>query len=95
MQADLRAVLGNTATARSDTVKIRSYGEVLDKSGKILARAYCEALVQRTPEYADPTNQAGQDPNATVVTQAISAINAKFGRRFALLSLRWLSPGEV
>ena len=49
IQADVLAVLVNTATVRSDTFRIRTYGEALDKSGTVIARACCEVLVQRTP----------------------------------------------
>lgn len=90
MQADILAVLGNTATVRSDTFKIRTYGESVDKNGNILARAYCEAVVQRNPEYVDPRDKAEQFPSALV-----STANKNFGRRFSLLSVRWLSAAEI
>ncbi len=90
MQADVLAVLGNTATVRSDTFKIRSCGEALDKSGNVTARAYCEAVVQRIPEFVDPQDKATQ-----AINNLVSIANKNFGRRFSVVSLRWLSPSEI
>ena len=90
MQADILAVLGNTASVRSDTFRIRTYGEALDKTGKIIARAYCEAVVQRNPEFLDPLDKASQSPAALT-----SSINTGFGRRFTVVSMRWLSKDEI
>ncbi len=90
MQADVLAILGNAATVRSDTFRIRAYGEALDNNGKVTARAWCEAIVQRTPEYVDSQDSAGTRPE-----NLVGAANRIFGRRFALVSMRWLSPGEI
>jgi hypothetical protein len=48
----IMAALGPMLTVRSDTFRIRAYGEALNPSdpAKIEASAYCEAIVQRTPE---------------------------------------------
>jgi hypothetical protein len=49
-QADLLTVLGSALNARSDTFVIRSYGDLVNPvSGRIDARAWCEAVVQRMP----------------------------------------------
>ena len=50
-QADLLKRIGNQVTVRDDTYRIRAYGEAKDSNGKVTARAWCEAVVQRTPEY--------------------------------------------
>jgi len=90
MQSDVLAVLGNNATVRSDTFTIRAYGEALDKTGNVTARAYCEAVVQRTPDYVDPSDKA------TVLPASLTSVaNKDFGRRFQLVSMRWLSPDEI
>jgi hypothetical protein len=89
MQQDLLSVLGNAATVRSDTFVIRSYGESLDATGNnVLAVAYCEAVVQRMPEYVDPTDAAAVSP-------ATTKSNLAFGRRFNIVSFRWLSKEEI
>jgi hypothetical protein len=89
-QADILNVLGNAATPRSDTFTIRGYGEARDDSGKILASATCEAVVQRFPEWVDPVDAVETSP-AALVSQA----NKTFGRRFLITSLRWLNSNEL
>ena len=88
-QADVLQVIGNSLTSRSDTFRIRSYGESVDASGKPVAQAYCETVVQRVPEYIDPTNAA------SVRGAALTPLNQNFGRKFQILSFRWLSPEEI
>lgn len=48
----IMAALGSMLTVRSDTFRIRAYGEALNPADpvKIEAMAYCEAIVQRTPD---------------------------------------------
>lgn len=88
-QADVLQVIGPVLSARSDTFRIRAYGEAVDKSGVIRGRAWCEAIVQRTPSYVDPTDSA--DRRDTELT----SINARFGRRFDIVGFRWLSADEI
>ncbi len=89
-QADLLGVLGNAATARSDTFTIRGYGEARDAAGKITASATCEATVQRYPEWVDAS-----EPVNAVPTALTSPTNKTFGRRFVVVSFRWLGSNEV
>lgn len=55
-QADFLQVLAPSMTARGDTFRVRGYGEARDAAGKITARAWCEAVVQRTPDYIVSTD---------------------------------------
>ncbi|MBW2704609.1 MAG: hypothetical protein JRF33_27650 [Deltaproteobacteria bacterium] len=86
---------------RDDTFRIRAYGESNDASGKVLARAWCEAIVQRTPEYCDSTNDAEVpareiDANGRFSDNPdLTSSNRRFGRKFRIESFRWLSPSEV
>ena len=52
-QADILQRLGPNLTVRGDTLVVRGYGEKTDPQGKVLAKAWCEAVVQRLPEYVD------------------------------------------
>jgi hypothetical protein len=89
-QADLLNVLGNAATARSDTFTIRGYGEAHDADGQITASAVCEALVQRLPDWVDPADQAETAP-----ANLVSGANKTAGRRFRVIAFRWLVPDEI
>lgn len=48
----IMTILGPLLTVRSDTFRIRGYGEALNAAdpAKIEATAFCEAIVQRTPD---------------------------------------------
>lgn len=96
-QADILQSLGPVLAARSDTFVIRTYGEArnpLDTTttGAPLARAWCEAVVQRLPDYVNPANSAeagNENPNA------LATDNQTFGRRFKVVSFRWLSAEDI
>ncbi len=87
-QADVLQVIGPSIAARSDTFKIRSYGEALDASGNVMAKAWCEAVVQRMPDYVDPSNKAYD-------RASLGSVNTTFGRKFNLVSFRWLTSDEI
>jgi hypothetical protein len=90
-QGDLMGVLAPIATVRGDTFKIRSYGEATSKDGKtVLARVWCEAVVQRVPDFVDPS-----DAPETLMASLTSSANKTFGRRFNISSFRWLSEQEL
>ncbi len=86
-QADVLSRIGSVISARSDTFVIRTYGEARN-GGTVTAKAYCEAVVQRTPDYVDPSTAPEAIP-------AAGSINERFGRRFTLVSFRWLNPNEL
>lgn len=86
-QADLLQVIGPALSARSDSFVIRACGEAKNASGEITARAWCEAVVQRTPEPIAPDG-AGLDPDRGKPAGV-------FGRSFKVISFRWLSGAEV
>lgn len=87
-QGALLTAFGSQITVRGDTFVIRTYGDCRDSAGKIKAKAWCEAVVQRNPEYVDPTNP----PEAY---GDLTPTNATFGRKFGIVSFRWLSQDEI
>ncbi|MBW2704611.1 MAG: hypothetical protein JRF33_27660 [Deltaproteobacteria bacterium] len=102
IQSDLLKPIANTLAVRDDTFRIRAYGEARDASGKVVtARAWCEAVVQRVPEYQDPTNDADVPTRLLNASgnfsdnPALSQVNVRFGRKFRIESFRWLNPSEV
>ena len=88
-QGDILQVIGSGLSARSDTFKVRSYGESRDINGKVLAKAWCEAVVQRTPEPVRPDQVTGLNPRVPQDGEV------NFGRRFQIVSFRWLHADEV
>lgn len=87
-QADVLQVIGPAVSARSDTFRIRTAGQSLDAAGKVRATAYAEAIVQRVPEYIDPADPVEKKSGLTQTNQI-------FGRKFVIISFRWLSPNEI
>jgi hypothetical protein len=102
-QADILSALGPVLAARSDTFTIRAYGETVNPlladtdDHYITGRAWCEAVVQRVPDYVDPydparsTNTLGD----AVAPAATNQTNQTFGRRFKVVSFRWISPSDI
>lgn len=97
-QADILQRIAPFISARSDTFVIRAYGESIDpSSGEVQSTAICEATVQRQYKYCDPLYD---DPNqgATIFDNnsenfedaELSEINSNLGRKYAIVSLRWL-----
>lgn len=100
LQADILKLLGNSLTVRDDTFLIRAYGEALNEKGEVVARAWCEATVQRTPQYVehDTDKNAPHQPafsldenNRPVASQTLSQANLKFGRKLQVISFRWVA----
>jgi len=89
-QADILRPLAPILSARDDTFTIRAYGDARDAAGKIIASAWCEAVVRRTREFVSPTDDA-----ADITGPPTSDTNRKFGRSFQIISFRWLQADEV
>jgi hypothetical protein len=101
LQSDLLAVIGPALTTRSDTFVIRCYGDVTTNPGAITSLAGCwiEAVVQRSPEFCDPT----QSPETDVCDRTdsyrfnpqLKMVNRLLGRRFHVISVRYLTTREL
>ncbi|MFK7851816.1 MAG: hypothetical protein AB8D78_12645 [Akkermansiaceae bacterium] len=103
IQSDLLKPIANTLSVRDDTFRIRAYGDSLDAEGKVVARAWCEAIVQRVPEYSDssntpetPAREIGADGAFTDIEDSeLTETNRKYGRKFTIQRFRWLNVSEV
>jgi hypothetical protein len=89
-QADFLARVGDRLTTRGDTFTIRVYGEsgsinVADRSQVLL-----EAVVQRNHEFID-----SRDPSAMPIQDLTQAVNRQFGRRYHIISIRWLNHADL
>jgi len=96
-QGDILQSLGSTLTARGDTFRVRAYGEARDSTNSVTARAWCEAVVQRFPEYVDPSNAPELPAFASTgaVSSSVTEVNRKFGRRYQVVSFRWMQQSEI
>jgi Tfp pilus assembly protein PilV len=92
-QADVLQAIAPVISPRSDTFTIRTYGQVVDPVNTattvVLSRAWCEAVVQRLPDYIDSSNAAEASP------ASVKSLNQTFGRRFKIVSFRWLSANDI
>lgn len=89
-QADILTPIAPVLSARSDSFIVRAYGESVDKDGKVLARAWCEAVVERSKEFLDT-----DDKPETQISKLTQDANKAFGRRYKVSAFRWLHPDEV
>jgi type II secretory pathway pseudopilin PulG len=88
-QADVLRPIAPILSVRDDTFTIRAYGDSLDKNGNVVARAWCEATVQRRRDFIDSTDPADSIDGPT------KEMNQKFGRKYKIVSFRWLNRSEV
>jgi hypothetical protein len=89
-QADIMTALAPALFVRSDTFTVRAYGEATNPTtGATEGKAWCEAIVQRFPEPFAPgtPSQPTDDEYKTPP--------GDFGRRFKIISLRWLTKSDI
>jgi hypothetical protein len=82
-QADLLTALAPFLRVRSDTFLVRAFGESLSPAtGAITGRAWCEAVLQRFPTPADSNDDWAQPAQP-------------LGRRYKIISFRWLTANDI
>lgn len=107
-QADILESIGHFLSNRSDTFTVRAYGDARDSQGNVIARAYCEATIQRFPAYVNPADGAEVPPHIWQLSglgdvphsgswrpnPQLSPLSATYGRRFRITSFRWLDTPD-
>jgi hypothetical protein len=98
-QADLLSRLGPCLSARSDTFRVRVYGEAMDATGVASAGGEshfrCEAIFQRLPEVAEQA-QVSSGASSGVPAGASDKEDWNGLRRtFAIVGFRWLRDNEI
>ena len=88
-QADVLKSLAPVISVRSDTFTVRAYGDSRDATGKVVARARIEAIVQRYPEFVDQADQPFK------AIDDLNGVNATFGRRLKVISIRYIPDSEM
>jgi hypothetical protein len=82
-QADILNTIAPFIQARSDTFRIRAYGDAVNPvTGKVEGRAWCEAWVQRVPELVDESKD-------------ITASADGLGRQFKIVHFKWLDESQI
>ncbi|MGJ8657634.1 MAG: hypothetical protein ACSHX6_14395 [Akkermansiaceae bacterium] len=109
-QGDVLNLLGPIIATRSDTFVIRAYGDSKDSSGRIKAQAWCEMIVQRTPEWVNgsdedstiphPDYPRGNSTDQPILRQwqsnpDLSVSAQNFGRRIKVTSFQWMKSDEI
>ena len=96
-QADLLERLSPVISVRDETFVVRAMGASPLVNGSS-AKAWCEAVYQRTPDYMDAGVPAHEAPlgDANLAPSADDhLINVFLGRRFRLVSFRWLNAADL
>ena len=100
-QADIMTALAPVLFPRSDTFVIRAYGEAVNPATNATeGRAWCEATVQRVPDYMEPPRNPGTatatgDAPEVLPANLTSELNRQLGRRFKIVSFRWLTRSDI
>ena len=92
-QGDILQALGPLLATRSDTFIIRAYGET-ESGAHGTANTVLELVVQRTPEYMN-TEMKPHERLQDQATSPAKTINTLLGRRFIVVSARWLDKSEI
>lgn len=88
-QQDVLTTIAPFLNVRSDTFLIRAYGDHRNPlTGRVKARVMCEAVVQRIPTPYAQEVPLGEDDRIRLLHPA----QHPFGRKFNLVSFRWLTP---
>ncbi|MBC2603810.1 hypothetical protein [Puniceicoccus vermicola] len=92
LQGDILQKLAPLLTVRSDTFKIRAYGDVVNPiNDSVTSRVWCEAVVQRIP---DPADFAGGTITDADMDDFILPASP-FGRKFKVVSFSWSEDNAI
>lgn len=101
LQSDILEAVGAALSTRSDTFIIRCYGDAtsaLDANSPV-SRCWIEAVVQRIPEFCDPSQPPETEVSSPTECQdhnpLLSSVNRTLGRRFKIISMRELALKEL
>jgi len=91
-QADLLSRLGPCLSARSDTFRVRVYGEAMATPGTSGDESHfrCEAIFQRLPDVAEQDEAPSDGPDSPD-KEDWNGLH----RTFALIGFRWLRDNEI
>jgi hypothetical protein len=86
LQSDILQSLGPYLSVRSDTFRIRTYGEVTDPlTGEVEGKAWLEAIVQRSPLPVVPSTSNEAEPDDLDF----------LGRKYVIVKVNWLAEDQI
>ena len=88
MTASATNLTGGTSPAVNVATATAGGGASASDGTQVLARAFCEAVVQRIPDYVDSTESYKANP-------PVNQVNTTFGRRYQIIQFRWLKAEEI
>ena len=90
-QQDVLTAIAPYLTNRSDTYLVRAYGDAVNPfdASAVVARAYCEAVVQRLHQ------KHPSEPDAENPITIAGANVGEYGRQFRVIAFRWMTGDEI
>ncbi|GEM_PF-1261546 len=90
-QQDILTAIAPYLTTRSDTFVVRAYGDAVNPfdASEVVARAYCEAIVQRVHQ------KHPREPDAPNAMTIAGANPGEYGRQFRVIAFRWMTGDEI
>ena len=90
-QQDVLTAIAPFLSVRSDTFVVRAYGDAVNPfdDEEILARAYCEAIVQRTHTIHELDSNSGND------MAPAGLLAGELGREFKVIAFRWMTGDQL
>ena len=102
IQSDLLKPISNTLAVRDDTFRIRAYGDVRDDEGGVTAPApgakpssSAHRSISNPSNVADVPSREISANGDFVDSGILSEVNRKLGRRFRVVSFRWMDGSEI
>lgn len=90
IQGDVLQSIGPVLAARGDTFVVRAMGEAVDPAGGTGAEAWCEATLQRVPDWVNPVDP----PEARPAEGGLDPANERFGRAYRVVAFQWIEAPE-
>jgi hypothetical protein len=96
-QAEVLSRLAPVISVRDETFTVRAMGTASVIGGST-AKVWCEAVFQRIPDYVDPSVPPHEAPLGDIAPTSngtLHEVNVVLGRRFKMVSFRWLNQQDL
>ena len=93
LQGDVLNSIAPYISTRSHTFTIRASGQSINPISGETVEVFLEAVVQQTPDFLYAGDGVGENECYEEFSD-LSSINQEFGRKYSIVSFRWLSANE-